>query len=450
MRDKVIFSVLAVLFWIISCLTIGMTSNYFIEHQIQQEKTRIIKELDIVRFNLEASIFMDTYLADSLATVVSLNPKFALDKWNEIAGKLLKKARYVRNVGLAPNNIISNIYPLEGNEAAIGFNYASRPEQLKTVLFAKQQKSVFIAGPVNLIQGGTGLIARYPIFYNTPTSDNEYYWGGVSVVMDFDRLLFETGITNFNDAEIALMKINNIDGSRQVFYGDEKLFKNPDLEYPIQLPNGTWRLAANFIYSNMSQVNFMNNVFVSASLLVSLILFGLLVLLFRNYKHKEMLTLRDELTHLPNRRYVMSKLNELAAEKESQFTLLNIDVNGFKYINDTLGHDAGDKFLKHIAKILTNETKTHGTVARYGGDEFLIILTNIDIPAHIEIFISQIRRAIKTNPFHWEEQILIPSLSIGFAIFKEEIQSVEQLLSCADASMYTQKQRSRRKTDSVL
>ncbi|MFD2015884.1 hypothetical protein ACFSJQ_09235 [Vibrio olivae] len=75
-----------------------------------------------MRAKFEATIFMDTYLADSLATVVTIDPTFAIANWDNIASKLLSKALFVRNVGIAPDNVISKVYPLTGNEGAIGFD----------------------------------------------------------------------------------------------------------------------------------------------------------------------------------------------------------------------------------------------------------------------------------------------------------------------------------------
>ncbi|MCH1932595.1 CHASE domain-containing protein, partial [Shewanella sp. A25] len=89
-------------------------------------------------------------LADSLATVVTIDPKFAMDNWNTIGAKLLNKALYVRNVGIAPNNIISHTYPLKGNEKAIGFDFRSSPDQLRTVELARKLQTVYIAGPLEL------------------------------------------------------------------------------------------------------------------------------------------------------------------------------------------------------------------------------------------------------------------------------------------------------------
>ncbi|MDE1237168.1 hypothetical protein [Vibrio aestuarianus] len=69
-------------------------------------------KLNLVRYNIEANIYRDTYLADSFASVVALDPQFAMNNWSLISEQFLGKANLVRNIGLAPDDIISHLYPL--------------------------------------------------------------------------------------------------------------------------------------------------------------------------------------------------------------------------------------------------------------------------------------------------------------------------------------------------
>ncbi|TEW55314.1 sensor domain-containing diguanylate cyclase [Psychromonas sp. RZ22] len=447
MRNKALFIILSILFWGLAAMTIWGAREHFIEHETEHEKARTAKELDIIRFSLESAVLTETYISDSLATIVSLDPQYAIDNWTELGKKLLDKTKYIRNIGLATDNVITEVYPLKGNESTIGFDYRTRPAQLKTVLYAKQQKSVYLAGPLTLFQGGTGLIARFPIFSNFV--DNNDYWGVLSVVIDFDLLISETGLNDFKNADIALMKHNIDDNSTHVFYGDKSVFEQPDIEYPIQLPSGQWTMAAKIKVSNLQEIHSINNILLTISFIVVLLLYILLLLLYRDYKYKVMLTLQDELTKIPNRRHIMQLLKKLTADSNASFALLNIDINGFKKINDKLGHEAGDQFIKYVANLLTSETKDHGTAARYGGDEFLIVLENVENNAQVETFINQIREATKSTQFFWHDHEIPLSLSIGSAIFEGEIDTIEKLLSSADKTMYAQKNQGRRKTDRV-
>lgn len=438
-----IFLLFSLLFMILATFTLNTICKYLVENEISKEKEHIRKNLALVRFDFEASVYMDTYLADSLATVVTIDPEFAMNNWAKIAQKLLAKAKYVRSVAFAPNNVITLVYPLKGNEQAIGFDFRTRPEQLKTVLIAKQVQGVYIAGPVNLVQGGIGLIARYPIFSDSPL--NTDYWGGVSVVMDYEQLLNDTGLSGFQGAKIALRKQVLPDQSNQVFYGNDTIFDQPDMQYPIRLPSGTWQLAAKFDLNDFPKIQYISNATMIIGWLATLLTYALMVLLYRHYKHTHNAALEDELTQLPNRRFMISLLTKLIAEASNSdpFTLLNIDLNGFKQVNDVLGHEAGDELLRHIANLLVKETTPYGTVARFGGDEFLILLRDISNVSQIEALMTQLRETIEASNLSWGDTQISPSLSIGFAVFEGQITTVKQLLSNADKSMYAHKRRAR-------
>lgn len=441
-----IFVLLSLLFIIVAVFTVNTIGKYLLENETAREKENIRKSLALVRFNFEASIYMDTYLADSLATVTTIDPNFAMNNWATIATKLLGKAQYVRSVALAPNNVITLVYPVKGNEQAIGFDFRTQPEQLKTVLLAKQRQGVYIAGPVNLVQGGVGLIARYPIFSDSPA--NKVYWGSVSVVIDYNKLLAETGLTSFKGADIALKTQALNSESEHVFYGSETLFDRPDMEYPIRLPSGTWQLAAKFNLNNQAQTQYINSAIFGIGGLTTLLIYVIMILLYRHYQHTHNAALQDELTQLPNRRFMINLLSKLITERNNHttFTLLNIDLNGFKQVNDILGHEAGDELLRHVAALLVKETAPHGTVARFGGDEFLILLRNISDASLVETLIARLHQSIASSVLFWEEQQITSSLSIGFAIFEGQVTTVKQLLSNADKSMYAHKRRARHRT----
>ncbi len=170
------FWVLTIAYGLFSLMIVSLITEQFVEKQVQQAKESIQHELALVRYSIEANIFRDTYLADSFASVVALDPKFATNNWKSVSEQFLSKAGFVRNIGVAPNDIISHVYPLEGNEKAIGLDFRTVPNQYRTVQLARDTKKVVIAGPLELVQGGKALIARYPIFTDLPQST--HYWGG--------------------------------------------------------------------------------------------------------------------------------------------------------------------------------------------------------------------------------------------------------------------------------
>jgi diguanylate cyclase (GGDEF)-like protein len=150
------------------------------------------------------------------------------------------------------------------------------------------------------------------------------------------------------------------------------------------------------------------------------------------------MALHDDLTGLPNRRALHEKLKELI-EETKPFTLIFIDVNKFKEINDTLGHHYGDKMLQTISRLLNEATKDLGTVYRQSGDEFIITIETID-QASIEDTISRINQ-YATFPIRILQSELAISFSIGIAQYPTDATTIDEIINLADIAMYKAKKK---------
>ncbi len=148
---------------------------------------------------------------------------------------------------------------------------------------------------------------------------------------------------------------------------------------------------------------------------------------------------QDYLTGLPNRRHFFYAINKLSASKKQRQALALIDLDHFKNVNDTYGHDAGDAVLKHIATLL-QESFSHVQIARFGGEEFCIYLNDIensDAMKEIEL----LRKTIEQSHVVWNNEKLFITASIGVA-FGAHLE-VEELLSAADDLLYKVKREGR-------
>jgi diguanylate cyclase (GGDEF)-like protein/PAS domain S-box-containing protein len=154
-------------------------------------------------------------------------------------------------------------------------------------------------------------------------------------------------------------------------------------------------------------------------------------------QHIEHLALHDALTALPNRANFTHKLASKVREQNS-FTLLFLDIDGFKPINDNFGHEMGDQVLKTIAMRLQAAVGNEGFVARLGGDEFVIILHTAVMPAQVEKIADHLLRQIGLL-MSCNNQSCQVGASIGAAIFPIHGHSEEAVLSAADSAMYQAK-----------
>ncbi len=146
----------------------------------------------------------------------------------------------------------------------------------------------------------------------------------------------------------------------------------------------------------------------------------------------------DLLTGLPNRLYFEQKFDQIllrAQYAQQKFALLFIDLNRFKEVNDTMGHEIGDFLLQRVAKSLQDGIRAEDLVVRLGGDEFVVILTAISNTNEVVHIVRQLMKKVH-HAIHIKEHTLFPSLSVGIAMYPEHGTTKSELLKCADRAMY--------------
>jgi len=151
----------------------------------------------------------------------------------------------------------------------------------------------------------------------------------------------------------------------------------------------------------------------------------------------------DILTGLPNRTLFHDRMEQalaLAHRHKEKFAVLFLDLDHFKEINDTIGHDMGDLLLKEAANRLLGCVRKMDTVARMGGDEFTVILTETKVPENVELVASNILKAL-SEPFELGGKPHKVGCSIGIAIYPTDGRDTETLLKHADIAMYNAKRK---------
>ena len=152
--------------------------------------------------------------------------------------------------------------------------------------------------------------------------------------------------------------------------------------------------------------------------------------------------LKDPLTGLYNRRYLEKFINSNLNNKGFEYSALMIDIDYFKMINDTYGHDVGDKVLKILADVLVRNIKGSDVACRYGGEEFIVIL--VDATKQIALKISEnIRKDFERQKFESKGEIFSKTLSVGVATYKEDASNHWQTIKCADEALYFAKNNGR-------
>lgn len=153
----------------------------------------------------------------------------------------------------------------------------------------------------------------------------------------------------------------------------------------------------------------------------------------------------DALTKLPNRLLLQDRVSQaiyLAERSEHKIALLFLDLDHFKDVNDSLGHHIGDKLLKAVVKRISKKVRESDTISRQGGDEFIILMPELNSSNATEVVAQHILDAL-ARPFDIEEHHLIMSASLGIAIYPDNGSDFDTLLKNADTAMYAAKEAGR-------
>ncbi|WP_114571966.1 putative bifunctional diguanylate cyclase/phosphodiesterase [Exiguobacterium flavidum] len=150
----------------------------------------------------------------------------------------------------------------------------------------------------------------------------------------------------------------------------------------------------------------------------------------------------DVLSDLPNRRFFLERLTEEMGEarrRQGLVAILFVDLDRFKNINDTLGHEFGDEVLRHVSKQMVQSLRKEDTISRQGGDEFAVLLGGLSSEEEILSLIARLQGVV-AEPFTLREHEIHLSMSIGVALYPQDGESTEALMKHADMAMYKAKE----------
>ncbi|MFH0962402.1 MAG: diguanylate cyclase [Planctomycetota bacterium] len=164
-----------------------------------------------------------------------------------------------------------------------------------------------------------------------------------------------------------------------------------------------------------------------------------------------LLSTTDDLTGLFNYRFLMDRLREelsFAKRHETPLACAMVDVDGFKRLNDLRGHRFGDSVLGRIAELLRASARTEDIVARYGGDEFVLVLRGASVAGAL-IAVERLRQSVAETPFSSRGKVAEVTVSSGVAAYPESVPEalVDQLLRAADMALYAAKKKGQNRTE---
>ncbi|HJW01885.1 MAG TPA: diguanylate cyclase, partial [Azospira sp.] len=225
------------------CLLGIMLGQLDAERRESEARARTLAELATVRARLEGTVQATFNLTAGIVHLLRQDGDISPQRFAGMAAQAIDSARYIRNITLAPDDVIRLIYPLEGNEKAIGTDFRRIPAQYPTIQRAREINQPILAGPVDLVQGGRGLIHRRPVFIPDPKGPPRY-WGAASMVADVDKVMAAGGLSQDGELNLALRGADGKGEQGGLIWGDGAVFAQQPATMTVQIPGGTWQLAA--------------------------------------------------------------------------------------------------------------------------------------------------------------------------------------------------------------
>ena len=246
MSKRPVAMVLAIGVFLALLLTSSGHYVHMLETKHLEEQAAISSRLFNLRGRLETELNARLHLTHGLAGFVRAGPEnidrevflsFAQDLGNSLTG--------IRSLQLAPDGVVQFLWPEQTNSPALGHDLLADPNRRQAAELAIERRELWVAGPLDLLQGGTALIGRLPVFLPAESSNGnaeaETFWGFATVLVDLDSLLRITEFQRYADEfSIAIRGRNGLGSEGEVFLGPDSVFDGKHISASVSLPAGSW------------------------------------------------------------------------------------------------------------------------------------------------------------------------------------------------------------------
>ena len=209
----------------------------------KDDRDKLLEILVYKKSQLEKALYSRIYYTKGVAAYISINPGITKEVFDRLAGELIGKDTVINSMAISKDCILGAIYPFKGHESAIGLNLLEHPFRKKIVESTIKTGKTFVAGPVELVEGGVAFISYTPIFTKS-VIDVSSFWGVADIVILKDRLFNEINLSEQDDN--YKYSLRGVDGGGKegaCFWGDPNLFNNNPVQVDVLLPTGSWSLA---------------------------------------------------------------------------------------------------------------------------------------------------------------------------------------------------------------
>ena len=399
----------------------------------EKEQKRITAQLNASTYGdrIKNEIINGIEITDILKQIL-ISEKGDFNQFDTIAENIMSDS--IESIQLAPDGIVTDIYPAEGNEAG-KIDLLHDKERRKISCYARDNHTIITQGPFELKQGGCGIAVRNPV-YLKDKNEEEYFWGFTIVILRVPDI-FSDAIHALSDFgyEYSLSKTDApwSDNYTVVYRSDGKLTHPVSYDFTIGEENWKFEITPDNGWRNTTLLVAVTGIFTSIILLLSVLTRVWLV--SKENKNKfQILAHTDSLTGIYNR-YGFDEATEKMIDKnpKAHYVAALLDIDDFKFINDIYGHDYGDRALKNLADSMKAFFPPDTLLGRNGGDEFCVLLPDYTFE-NAEEQLRQFTQLPKSFSYRGKEYPFY--ISLGYAEYPTFASTRSQLMRCADAALY--------------
>ena len=400
-------------------------------HEKWQRRTTAQLNVSTYGERIKNEITNGIAITDTLKQVL-ISGNGDIKQFDTIAENLISDS--IESVQLAPDGVVTDIYPAEGNEAG-KIDLLHDKDRGRISCYARDNHTIITQGPFKLKQGSYGIAVRNPVYLNDENGQ-EYFWGFTIVILRVPDIFSDSihALSGFG-YEYRLSKTETpwSDAYKTVYQSDGQITKSVSYDFTIGKEIWKFEVTPESGWRNNLLIVTVSTIFTAITLLLS----GLtrVCLVSKENKNKfQILARTDSLTGIYNR-YGFDESAEKMMDKnpKGHFVAALLDLDDFKFINDIYGHAYGDKALKSLADSMKTFFPSDALLGRNGGDEFCILLQNYTCEDAKEL-LQQFTGLPKTFSYKGKEQSF--NISLGYAEYPTFAASRSQLMRCADAALY--------------
>lgn len=434
-HSRIAVALSALAFILLMCISVVFIHNYSMRVREDQENEVIASYYSL---NEEIRDFknQNISLLSGFSAYIQLNDTEDHEEIYRYLHFLLKDhLRDIRSIGVLVDTTIRWVYPLEGNESAIGKDLATVSEQKEQVLRVKNRLETLFIGPVNLIQGGSGFIVRMPLL------KNDVYWGMVSIVLKAENAF--KFVDDNSDKHKVNFLITRADQPNDVIYGDIGVLDHSPMKFRTEDTIGGWDVYAvprgGWDY-RVQEILLILFVSALVSLSVSWSIFSWMRRYGEVVKDKvdlERKYILDRFTKIYTREYFNLRLKEEVSSSlrsNRPLSMVYFDLDHFKNVNDVYGHSAGDEVLLEVVAKVKSTLRAEEIFSRWGGDEFILLLPNTNLKG-AQTVAERVRLGIESIDINKSYGV---TASVGYSEWQSK-EYIESWFIRTDHALYTSK-----------